>query len=176
MRHNVKNPFKDKQYRLYSDGRVCILEWKNRHGPVPLLLAGAGLQAYGQYQAGEEANAVAKYNQQVKEREAQAAEQQSLVQSRKQAQAAARQMSELQAGLGASGAVTTAGAPLSIISEQAQQSELENLEIGYEGLQEASKLREEGKMIRREGKTARRAARIQAGASLLTGFGTAGLA
>lgn len=140
---------------------------------VPLLLAGTGISAFGQYQAGEEANAVAKYNQQVKERQAQAAEQQSMVAQRKQAQAAARKMSELRTGLGASGAVTTTGAPLQIMAEQARQSELANLEIGYEGSQEASKLRTEGKMIRREGKAARRAGRIGAGATLLTGFGAA---
>lgn len=140
---------------------------------VPLMIAGTLAGAYGQYQAGEEANAVAKYNQQVKEREAQAAEQRSLIESRKQAQAAARQMSELRTGLGASGVVTTEGSPLEILGEQAKQSELQNLEIGYEGQTSATKLREEGKMIRREGKAARRAARIGAGTTLLTGFGTA---
>jgi hypothetical protein len=138
-----------------------------------LLLAGAGLQAYGQYQAGEEASAVADYNAQVKEREAQAAEQRSMIQSRKQAQAAARKMSELRAGFGTAGAVSTSGAPLQIIGEQAKQSEMENLEIGYEGTTEAKKLRSEGAMIKREGKSARRAGRIGAGATLLTGFGTA---
>lgn len=137
-----------------------------------LMLAGTGLSAFGQYQAGEEASAVAKYNQQVKQREAQAAEQQAMIQSRKQAQAAARKMSELRAGLGASGVVTTTGTPLEILGEQARQSELENLEIGYEGTQEAAKLRAEGKMIRREGRSARRAARIGAGTTLLTGFGS----
>lgn len=140
---------------------------------VPLLLAGTGISAFGQYQAGEEANAVARYNQQVKERQAQAAEQQSMVNQRKQAQAAARKMSQLRAGLGASGAVTTRGAPLQILSEQARQSELENLEIGYEGLQQAATRRAEGVAIRREGKAARRAGRIGAGATLLTGFGAA---
>jgi hypothetical protein len=140
---------------------------------TPLLLAGIGLSAYGQYQAGEEANAVAKYNQQVKEREAQAAEQRAMIQSRKQAQESARTMSRLRAGLGASGAVTTAGAPLAILGEQAKQNELQNLEIGYEGAQQAAGLRSEGEMIRREGKTARRASRIQAGSTLLTGFGGA---
>lgn len=140
---------------------------------IPLLLAGTGLQAYGQYQAGQEAAAVADYNAKVKEREAQAAEQKALIESRKQAQAASRKMSELQAGLGASGAVTTAGAPLRIVSEQARQSELENLEIGYEGGQEAARLRAEGQQIKYEGQTKRRAARIGAGTTLLTGFSSA---
>jgi hypothetical protein len=138
--------------------------------PALLMAAGTLFGAYGQYQAGEESAAVAKYNQQVKEREAQAAEQRSLIESRKQARAAARKMSELQAGLGASGALTTSGAPLKIMSEQAKESELENLEIGLEGSTEAQRLRSEGKMLRREGESQRRASRISAGSTLLTGF------
>lgn len=139
---------------------------------VPALVAGIGLQAFGQYQAGEEASAVAKYNQQVKEREAQAAEQKATIASRKQAQAAARQMSTLRAQMGAAGAVSTAGAPLEIFGEQARQSTLENLEIGAEGTQTAARLRSEGVAIREQGRAQRRASRIGAGASLLTGFGT----
>jgi hypothetical protein len=136
-------------------------------------LAGTGVQAYGQYQAGREAAAVADYNAKVKEREAQAAEQQALVESRKQAREAARKMSELQAGLGAAGAVTTSGAPLRIMSEQARESELANLEIGYEGGQEAARLRSEGRQIRYEGQAQKRASRLKAGTTLLTGFGSA---
>lgn len=134
---------------------------------------GTFLQAYGQLQAGEEADAVSKYNQQVKEREAEAAEQSAMIASRKQAQAASRTMSSLRAGLGASGVVGAEGAPLGIIAEQARQSELENLEIGFQGSRQATKLREEGKMIRRSGRAARRASRIQAGTTLLTGFSQA---
>lgn len=138
-----------------------------------LMLAGTAISAYGQYQAGEQAAAVAKYNQQVKEREAQAAEQKTMIAQRKQAQQAARQMSTLRAQMGAAGAVSTTGAPLEILGEQARQSAIENLEIGYEGTQEAERLRAEGKAIREQGRATRRASRIGAGATLLTGFGTA---
>lgn len=167
------NPFKDIIYRQGQDGRVFALHWKYRFDPVvtPMLIAGAGLSAFGQYQAGEEAAATSKYNQQVKEREAQAAEQRAMVESRRQAQEASRKMSTLRAGLGASGAVTSEGTPLAILGEQARQSELENLMVGYEGQTQAAGLREEGKQIRRAGKAERRASRIGAGASLLTGFG-----
>lgn len=136
------------------------------------MLAGIGMQAWGQKSAGDESAAVAKYNQQVKEREAQAAEQRAKIESRKQALESSRKMSELRAGLGASGAVTTAGAPLEIMAEQSRQSDLENREIGYEGLQESATRRAEGVMIAREGRAARRAGRIGAGATLLTGFGS----
>lgn len=140
--------------------------------PAVLMLAGIGMQAWGQKSAGDESAAVAKYNQQVKEREAQAAEQRAKIESRKQALESSRKMSELRAGLGASGAVTTAGAPLEIMAEQSRQSDLSNREIGYEGLQESATRRAEGVMIAREGRAARRAGRIGAGATLLTGFGS----
>jgi hypothetical protein len=143
--------------------------------PVTMLAAGTAISAFGQYQAGEEASAVSKYNQQVKQREADAADQRATIRSRKQAEAAAQKMGALRAQMGAAGADTSAGAPLEILSEQARQSTIENLEIGYEGTQESQRLREEGKMIRAQGRSARRASRIGAGATLLTGFGAAGM-
>jgi hypothetical protein len=169
----VKSPFRTVYYKTFSDGRICVLHWKNRYGPlaVPLMLAGIGMQAYGQYQAGEEANAVAQYNQQVKQREAEAEEQKAIIQSRKQAQEASRRIAEIRAGFGISGVASTAGTPLAILAEQTRQSELENREIGYEGTQQSTRLRNEGEMIAYEGRSARRASRIGAGATLLTGFG-----
>lgn len=138
---------------------------------VGLLAAGTALSAFGQYQAGEEAAATSRYNQQVKEREAEAAEQQTTITQRKQARAASQKMSQLRAQMGAAGAVSTVGAPLSILGEQAQESELGILESGYTGRQEAGRLRQEGVAIRQAGKSQRRAARIGAGATLLTGYG-----
>jgi uncharacterized protein HemX len=141
--------------------------------PAGLALAGAGLSAFGQYQAGQEEAATAKYNQQVKEREAQAEEQRAIIESRRQAQEAARQMATLKTQIGASGAVSSAGAPLEIVREQARQSELEGLTIGYEGTKASERLRQEGRMIARAGRRARSASRIQAGTTLLKGFGGA---
>jgi len=134
-------------------------------------LVGTGISAFGQLQAGNEADATAKYNAQVKEREAQALEQQKIVESRRQAEAAARQLSTLKLNLGASGQVATAGTPLQIIREQARQSELENLNIGQQGTVGAENLRAQGREIRRQGKVEKQASRIQAGSTLLTGFG-----
>ena len=136
-----------------------------------IMAIGTGMQAYGQRQEGQAADTAAEYNQQVLEREAQAKEQKSLIESRRQAGEASRKMSSLRAGLGASGVATGVGAPLEILSAQAQESELENLMIGYEGQTEAAGLREQGKMARWEGKQAKKAGAIGAGATLLSGFG-----
>lgn len=141
--------------------------------PATLMAAGAIAGAYGEYQAGEEANAVAKYNQQVKEREAEAVEQQTKIKSMKAARQAKEKYSRLLAQGGMTGAISSEGAILEVLSTQAQESEQESLDIGYEGILKASQLREEGEAIREEGRSKRRASRYQAGATLLTGFGGA---
>lgn len=140
---------------------------------IPLMLAGTGLQAYGQYQAGAQQKAIDDYNARVKELEARTEEQRSIIESRKQAAAAARKMSELRAGLGASGAVSSVGTPLEILAEQARESEKENIAIGQEGVMAAQRAREQAKMLKYEGKAAKRAGIISAGTSLLTGFSSA---
>ncbi|HOK66353.1 MAG TPA: hypothetical protein PLV55_06030 [Anaerohalosphaeraceae bacterium] len=143
--------------------------------PVSALLIGGTLTAaYGQVRAGQEEEAVAKYNARVKEMEARAQEQKTIVESKRQAEEASRQMSSLRTSLSASGLVSTTGTPLAILSEQARQSALENAMIGYEGMTAATRLREEAKQIKYAGKTAKKAAYIGAGTTLLTGFATAG--
>lgn len=137
------------------------------------MLGGSALGAFGEYHAGQDESAMADYNAKVQQREAQAAEQRSIVESRRQAQDAARKMGTLRAGLGASGAVTTAGAPLEIQAEQAKEFEQENLMIGFEGTQEAARLRQQAKQTKYAGKVAKRASTIKAGTTLLTGFSQA---
>jgi len=141
--------------------------------PATLMLAGTALGAFGEYQAGQDQSAMAEYNAKVQEREAQAAEQKAMIESRRQAAEAARQMSTLRARMGASGVISTTGAPLEIQAEQARQSELENAMIGYEGVTEAQRLRSGAAQTRYAGKVAKQASRIKAGTTLLTGFGQA---
>lgn len=181
------NPFKEVILRQGNDGRVFILHWKYRYGPL-LAVAATGLMAYGQIQQGQAAEAeeksasnIANYNAQVQEREAQAVEQRTALEQRRQAEAASRQMGTLRANLGAGGAVMTSGSPLMIQAKQASESELENLMIGYEGRTEASRARSaaegyrlEGKMAKQRGKAAKRASYIGAGTTLLSGFSKAG--
>lgn len=137
------------------------------------MIGGTALGAYGQYQSGQDEAAMDDYNAKVQQREAQNAEQRSIIESRRQAQDAARKMGTLRAGLGASGAVTTAGAPLDLQAEQAKEFEQENLMIGFEGTQEAARLRQQAEQTKYAGKVAKRASTIQAGTTLLTGFSQA---
>lgn len=147
-------------------------------------IAGTGMQAFGQIQAGRAASAeaksqqnIAEYNAQIQEREAKAIEQRTALAQRRQAEAAARQLSALEAGVGAAGAVPTAGAPLMLQAKQASESELENLDIGYTGRERAVAARTQarldimgGKLARQRGKAEARGRYIGAGATLLTGF------
>lgn len=144
------------------------------------LLLGAGLglgavgtimQAQAQREAGEAAAAEANYQAQLAEREAKAVEQRTLYEQQKQRQAAARGLSALQAGLGASGVVTTAGAPLLLQAKQASEYELENLMIGYEGSEEAKLARAQASMQRQAAGYHKKAGRIGAMSTLITGFG-----
>lgn len=131
------------------------------------------LGARGEEFAGEATAAEAEYNAQLAEREAQAIEQRTAYRQRKEAQEAERRMSTLQAGLGATGAVTTVGSPLLIAAKQASEFELENLMIGYEGQTEVARAKSEAVMQRQKAKVAKKAGKIRAKATLLTGFSQA---
>ena len=152
---------------------------------IPLMIAGTGLQAVGQIQAGKaaeveakSAQAIANYNAAVQEREAKAIEQRTGLEQRRQAEESARAMSRIQARLGVAGAVPTVGAPLMVQAKQASEFELENLMIGYRGQTEAARARSAaeiermgGRLARQRGEARKRAAYIGAGETLLKGFG-----
>ena len=154
---------------------------------IPLMIGGTALGAYGQIQGGLAAEAegqsqqnMANYNAALQEREAKSIEARTALQQKQQAEAADRAQSTLRAGLGASGAVSTAGSPLMIMAKQASESEMENLMIGYQGSEEALAARSQGKLdimggkiARQRGSAGKTAGFMGAGSTLLTGFGTA---
>ncbi len=162
-------------YREGKDGRVFILHPRYRFDPIvtPLLVAGTAMSAYGTYQEGQAASAEAKYNAQMKEREAKAIEQRTAVQQQRQAEEADRRRGAMAAQLGASGAVTSAGSPLMLMAEQRAQDSLESMMIGYEGREQALGARQAGAMYKMQAKSAKQAGIIGAGSTLLHGFGQA---
>ena len=148
-----------------------------------LTAAGTGLQVMGQIQQGRAAEAEAKsaanmsiYNAKVQEQEARAIEQKSMFDSIRQAKEGEKFMSTLQANIGASGG---AGSALMVQAKSAEEIELENLLIGYEGQVGAQRARTQAeldrmqaKIYKQQGKSAKRASYIKAGTSLLQGFGS----
>lgn len=153
---------------------------------LEILVAQTAMQVFGQVWAGQAAEveaesrqAKAEYDAQVQEQEAKAIEQRTALAQRRQAEAAARQLSTLEAGVGAAGAVTTAGAPLMLQAKQSSESELENLDIGYTGREQVRAARTQAQLDIRRGKLAKQRGRaiargryIGAGTTLLTGFAT----
>jgi len=154
-------------------------------GPLALLLTGVGLQAAGQIQAGrvaaaegESAKRVADYNAAVMEQEAKAVRAKAGFEQRRHAKAARAKMSELQ--LWEAGTGTTGSGLLA--EEQEAELELEGLLIGYEGEVEARRAESQaeldrisGKMAKKRGRAAKKAGFLGAGATILTGFGMAGM-
>lgn len=167
-------------WRLYYQPEGMVLA-----DPVTLLMVGMGVQAAGQIQAGriagveaESAKRVHDYNAAVMEQQAKAVRQKAKFEQVRQAKMARAKISELrlwQAGAGAIGSGL-------LEEEQAAELELEGLLIGYEGEVEAQRAlsqaeldRISGRLAKKRGKAAKRAAYIGAGATLLTGFGMAGM-
>lgn len=152
-----------------------------------LLIAGVGLQAFGQIQAGRAAKAQAEgeeaqaeANQRIAEQNAEAQKRKTTFDQVRAAKRGERILGTLRAGLGASGAVTEEGAPLALVSEQADELALENALIGLEGRTRAGKFESradlfglEGELAGMRAKAALPTAILSAGGTLLTGFGTA---
>lgn len=89
-------------------------------------------------------------------------------------------LGRLRVRLGASGARLDVGAPIRVLSEQAEELELEQLLVGFEGRTEAARFRSiagierfKGSLAKARGKSARREGLTRAGTSLLTDFATA---
>ena len=151
---------------------------------APLLqIAGTGLAVGGAIQQGRAADAagksaenVAAFNAQVQQKEAKAIKQKSAFESKRAAQEAHRRRGTQEVA-GAKRGI--AGTPVAedLAVAQAEEDELEQLLIGFEGQVGAGRANRQseldllgGKLARRKGTTAKKASRIKAGASLLTGF------
>lgn len=166
-------------WRLYNPGEMVLAD------PITLLMIGMGTQAAGQIQAGrvaaseaESAKRVHEYNAAIMEREAKAVRAKGKFEQVRQAKYAARVRSTLRKDILAQGAL---GSGL-LEEEQAAELELEELSIGYEAETEAQRAESQaeldrisGRLAIQRGRSAKKASYIGAGATLLTGFGAAGM-
>ena len=141
------------------------------------------MMAYGQYRQGQIAEAegksaenLMKYNAAVERREAQAKRAKGTMEQKMQARRAARTKGAIVASMAHAGGL---GSPVSeeIMAEQAAESELENLLIGYEAEIDAQRHESQaaldemqGKIYRKRGRETKKAAMWSAGGTLLTGF------
>jgi hypothetical protein len=154
---------------------------------LALLFGGTAMSIGGQIGQGRAAVAqgkaeqkIANYNADVLDSEAKAREYKTRFDQLRHRAYANRVIGSLRANQGMSGAVMDVGTPFDVVAEQMSELDLENAMIGYEGVNEASKLRSQatitriqGKYARKVGENAQTASYINAGSSLLSSFGTA---
>ena len=135
------------------------------------MVAGTGLAAYSQYEAGQAAKATANYNAKLAENEAKAKEQQAHVESQQMQKQKERLIAAQRAGFAKGGAVITEGTPLLLMAEQAGEAELDILNQQRNRAMEATSLKSEATLQKYQGKQTARAANIQAAGTVLSTAG-----
>ncbi len=157
---------------------------------VVAIAAGAGVQAYGQYQQGKAAEAQGKAEQQIlehnaklKQREADAERQRARVAAEQFELEGEALLGTQRVGFAKGGVLTTEGTPALVLEETAQALNIDRMRILEEGLlagsfreSEAEGLRFQGRAAKARGKNIKRGQTLAAGGTILTGIGTAGLA
>lgn len=88
------------------------------------------------------------------------------------AQEEAQKIGSLETASAASGAISTTGAPLMAIAQQASENELENLLIGYRGQEEATGLRYQADVSKYKSRLLGRQKRYELAGGLLGATGT----
>lgn len=156
--------------------------------PVTLMLVGTAVSAVGSISQSQNAAAASRYNAQISERNAliqqqnaTLARQQAVSQSEIQRRQAAKQMGAMRAGYANSG-VAMEGSPLDVLAASAASAELDTLNTIYNGElkargfeNDAQGLRESAAMDRKRAKNQITQGYMSAGASLLMGYGSAGM-
>jgi hypothetical protein len=142
-------------------------------------VAGAGISAYGQVQAGKSAKRAAEFNAKQRELDAAGAELESREATRRLRDRNEKLLSRQRARIGKSGVIEE-GSPLLLMAEDAGMLELEALDARRASLIEQTQMDQAGQMAIFQGENAATAGKIGAGASLISGaaqgFGYAGQA
>ena len=136
-------------------------------------VAGAGVSAYGQYQAGQAQKEMANYNAKLAENEAIAKEQATAAETQRMRSQKERALAAQRAGYAKSGSVITEGTPLLTMAEQAGLMELDILQMQRTGAMSAGASKSEASLSRYSGKQAATGAMWQTGGTLLQGAGSA---
>lgn len=133
-------------------------------------IAGTAVAVMGQVQAGQQAAAVGRYNQQLADQQATIARQQSQTQAAIDEANARRKMGEAESAYGAAG-VDMSGTPLAVLTDLATQSELNKRLDIYRGSIGAMTDTQQGQIYAAQGSAQQAGSIFQAGSSLLTGVG-----
>lgn len=137
-----------------------------------LQAATAAFSAVSSIQQGQDAKRQANYQAQVAEQQAAQSRQIAAGQEDEHRRQQARLEAAGRARMGASGA-TMSGTPSLLAEELMEEGELQALKIRYGGDVQSARAQQEAAMMRYQGKQAERQGYTRAGASLLSGLGSA---
>ena len=136
-------------------------------------LAAAGVSAYSSYEAGQQANALAKYNAAQQNAENANTLQISAAKSLAERDQNAKILASQEAGYAAQGVVTNSGSPLTVESKQAGYLERKALNTDYEGAIASRFGQSKVFTDQMEGSAAKQAGNLNAAGSILSGVGNA---
>ena len=137
-------------------------------------VVGTGVATYSAYAQGQATEEAQKFSAKQAERQAAAAKEAAAVEAENRAEQFRRIQGTQRARVGGMG-VTTEGSPLLAMMDTAEQAALDVARIRYGGELQAGELQTEATLRRFMGRQARRGGTLGAGATLLTGLGSAGM-
>jgi hypothetical protein len=141
-------------------------------GGAAMIMAGAGIKAYGQYRQGKEEQNMAEYNAAVERENAKYAVESAAYEENRRRDEINRMKSKMAAVIGASG-TTMEGSPLELMIETEFQGRLDIAAIRRTGSIQAARHRSQAELDIYYGKVAKRQWYYRAGSSLLMGGGQA---
>lgn len=136
-------------------------------------LAGAGISAYGQYQAGKAQKEMAEYNAKVAENSAQAEFAASRENAKRQREMNLRHLSAMQRKLAAGGVEVSSGSASDALTTASSELELNTLDLFREAEAKQVAYRNQAALSRYEGRQAYSAAKIGSIGTLIGGVGSA---
>lgn len=135
---------------------------------ISAMVAGTAMQAYGQYQAGKDAQKAADYNAQIMKRNANVAEQKAAYEAEAEASRLRRLIGSQRAAAGASGYQMT-GSILDLQEDTTTQGTMEQMAILYGGQLQKQNFESEAELSTFQGKAAYRQGVTGAAGTLLSG-------
>jgi hypothetical protein len=136
-------------------------------------IIGSAVSAYGAYSQSQAQAAAARYNAKLDENQAINAQNQAQVEMERRRELYKRQKGTQLALMGGSGIELGEGSPLLLEADSAEQAALDLARVRYEGQIKSTSYQSEANIQRFSARTATRQGYVSAGASLLSGAGSA---
>lgn len=144
---------------------------KKEEPTTAFLVASAGMGALGAIQQGNAAQAQAEAAAQAADYNRKMAEQEAAAEEARRRRESSREMGAIRAGIAKSG-VQSAGTPLMVLAQSAEEAEMDALSAKWQGQTSADLYRMEAASARQRGKAAKQAIPFNVGSSLLSSYAT----